>query len=309
VILVTGAAGFAGGHLLQRLAAEERVVAWTRAAPPSARARLEWQRVDLLDGDHVRRVVAAVQPTHVYHLAGSTHVGQSWRNTVDTLSANILTTHHLFDALRRVSQPCRVLLTGSATVYAPAEAPIAEEHALAPGSPYAVSKLAQERLGIRALAEDGLDVVLTRPFNHTGPGQRPDFAAPGMARQVALIERGAIPPVIRVGNLDARRDLTDVRDTVRAYELLMEKGTPGTVYNVASGEAHPIRAVLDGLIARSRVPVRVELDPNLLRPNDAPVFVGDASRLRAATGWEPEIGFDRMLDDLLAYWRSRPAGS
>jgi GDP-4-dehydro-6-deoxy-D-mannose reductase len=305
-VLVTGAAGFAGRHLLERLGSGE-TIAWTRAEPaPGGVPGALWQYVDLRDRTRVRDAIADIKPTHVYHLAGSTHVGQSWRQTADTLAANVLTTHHLFDALQRAGAPCRVLLSGSATVYAPSEEPLTEGHALAPTSPYAVSKLAQERLGARALAEDGLEIILTRPFNHTGPRQRPDFAAPGMARQIALIERGAIPPVIRVGNLDAKRDLTDVRDTVRAYTLLMDHGTPRTVYNVASGVARPIRAVLEGLIARSGLPVHVEVDPSLLRPNDVPVFVGSAERLRAATGWVPEVSFDRMLDDLLAYWRLQP---
>jgi GDP-4-dehydro-6-deoxy-D-mannose reductase len=305
-VLVTGAAGFAGRHLLERLGNGE-TVAWTRSEPaPGGSPEAHWQHVDLRDRTRVREAIADLKPTHVYHLAGSTHVGQSWRQAADTLSSNVLTTHHLFDALRRAGRPCRVLLSGSATVYAPSEAPLTEDHALAPTSPYGISKLAQECLGARALAEDGLEVILTRPFNHTGPRQRPDFAAPGMARQIALIERGVIPPVIKVGNLDARRDLTDVRDTVRAYTLLMEHGTPRTVYNVASGIARPIRAVLDGLIIRCGRPVRVDIDPSLLRPNDVPVFVGSAARLHAATGWAPEVSFDRMLDDLLAYWRLQP---
>jgi GDP-4-dehydro-6-deoxy-D-mannose reductase len=197
-----------------------------------------------------------------------------------------------------------VLVTGSATVYAPSATPLREDDPLAPASPYAVSKLAQEQLAARGWTEDGIDVILTRPFNHTGPRQRPAFAAPGFARQIALIERGAIDPLIKVGNLDTARDLTDVRDVVRAYALLMERGTPGTVYNVASGIARSMRAVLDALVTRSRVPVRISVDPERLRPRDTPVIVGDASRLRTATGWAPAIAFDRMLDDLLEYWRA-----
>jgi GDP-4-dehydro-6-deoxy-D-mannose reductase len=267
---------------------------------------VRWQRVDLLDADHVRRVIRSLQPTHVFHLAGSTHVGHSWRTPADTLAANVLTTHHLLDALRRCRQPCRVLVTGSATVYAASDEPLREEAPLAPANPYAVSKLAQERLAQRGVDEDGLAVVVTRSFNHTGPGQRTDFAASGIAHQIACAERGESAPVIRVGNLDARRDLCDVRDVARAYRLLMEAGTPGTVYNVASGTARSIRSVLEGLVKRSRVPVEIEIDAALLRPSDTPVFVGDASRLRAATGWRPEVPFERTLDDLLEYWRARP---
>jgi GDP-4-dehydro-6-deoxy-D-mannose reductase len=219
------------------------------------------------------------------------------------LSINVLGTHFLFDALRRADVHCRVLVPGSAMIYRAAPQPLDEDAPLAPGSPYAVSKLAQEQLGVRALAEDGLDVVLTRSFNHTGPRQRAGFFAPDMACQIAAIERGA-EPVIRVGNLDAGRDLTDVRDVVRAYALLMKAGTPGVVYNVASGVSRSMRAVLDGLVARARVPVRIETDLQRMRPHDFPFLVGDASRLRDATGWAPEISFDQMLDDLLNYWRA-----
>jgi GDP-4-dehydro-6-deoxy-D-mannose reductase len=240
----------------------------------------------------------------VYHCAGAAHVAQSWKNTTVPLAGNVLTTHYLLDAIRRVGVSCRVLVTGSASVYAASSHPLDEHARVAPASPYGVSKLAQEQLGLRAVTEDGIDVIVARAFNHTGPRQSPAFAAAGMARQVAQIERGDVPPVIRVGNLEAQRDLTDVRDTVRAYALLMASGVPGTIYNVASGVGRPIRTVLESLVARSRVPVRIETDPALFRPNDTPLVVGDAQRLRLATGWAPRIGFDQMLDDLLDYWRT-----
>lgn len=304
-VLVTGAAGFAGGHLLEHLAGRGAVTAWARSEPPADLARLaSWQAIDLLDRDRVRHEVRALRPAAVYHCAGAPHVGASWRDTAQPLASNVLTTHYLLDALRRAAAPCRVLITGSAMVYAPSTSPLREDDRVAPASPYALSKLAQEQLGLRGLTEDGLDVILTRPFNHTGPRQKPTFAAPGMARQIALIERGAIEPLMQVGNLDAERELTDVRDTVRAYALLMERGAPGTVYNVASGTGHAIRAILDALVARSRVPVEIRVDPARLRPQDTPVLVGDATRLRHATGWAPAISFDRMLDDLLDYWRA-----
>jgi GDP-4-dehydro-6-deoxy-D-mannose reductase len=243
----------------------------------------------------------------VFHCAGAAQVAQSWRDTSRPLASNVLTTHYLLDALRRHGSRCRVVIAGSATVYAPSSSPLGESAALAPASPYAVSKLAQEELGLRALAEDAVEVIVARAFNHTGPRQSADFFAPGIARQIALAERGAMAPTVKVGNLDAQRDLTDVRDIVRAYALLMEKGTPGTVYNVASGVGRQLRAVLDGLLRRSRVALRIEIDPARLRPRDTPTVVGDATRLRAATGWVPEIPFDRTLDDLLEYWRAQPA--
>ena len=304
-VLVTGAAGFAGSHLLEHLSAQGDVAAWSRRDPPQEVVQLaRWKQIDLLDRERVRAVIANLRPAFVYHCAGAAHVARSWKDTTVPLAGNVLTTHYLLDAIRRAGSPCRVLVTGSAAVYNTSSYPLTEDAPLAPASPYALSKLAQEQLGQRALAEDGIDVIVARSFNHTGPRQSPAFAAAGMARQIAQIERGDAPPVIRVGNLDAKRDLTDVRDTVRAYTALMERGLAGTTYNVASGVARSIRAVLDALVARSRVPVAIESDPALFRPNDTPIVLGDATRLRAATGWVPLIGFDRMLDDLLDYWRA-----
>jgi len=176
---------------------------------------------------------------------------------------------------------------------------------VAPSSPYALSKLAQEQLALRAFGDDGLSVIVARPFNHTGPRQTPAFVAPSMARQIALIEHGALEPVIRVGNLDARRDLSDVRDIVRAYAALMDRGRPGEIYNIGSGVGHSIATVLDALVSRSRVPVRIETDPARLRPSEVPSLVADSTRLREVTGWQPQITFDRMLDELLGYWRQQ----
>lgn len=306
IVLVTGAGGFAGSHLIEHLAGRGDLAGWTRSDPPPTLEHLAtWTRIDLLDRARVREEILALRPTAVYHCAGAAQVADSWRDTARPLANNVLATHYLLDALRRAGRPCRVIIPGSATVYAASAAPLHEEAELAPASPYAVSKLAQEQLGLRALTEDGIDVIVTRAFNHTGPRQSPAFAVAGMARQIAQIERGG-EPVIRVGNLDARRDLTDVRDTVRAYALLMEHGVPGTVYNVASGIGRPMRAVLDALIERSHVAVTVTVDPTRLRLHDTPVVVGDPTRLRAATGWAPRIDFDRTLDDLLAYWRIAP---
>ena len=291
VVLVTGAGGFAGSHLVEHLRTSRQVVGWTR------------QTVDLLDRQRVRDAIRELRPPQIYHCAGVPHVAESWRDTTQPLEGNVLATEHLFDALRREGIKCRVLVPGSATVYAPSSDPISETHALAPSSPYAISKLAQEQLALRAIEEDGLDVVLTRSFNHTGPRQTPAFVAPSMARQIALIERGKLEPVIKVGNLDAQRDLTDVRDVVRAYAALMRSGKTGVIYNVASGVGRPIRSILDALVSRSKVPVRIEIDQSRMRPNDVPIVVGDASRVTTETGWRPEITFDRMLDDLLTYWR------
>jgi GDP-4-dehydro-6-deoxy-D-mannose reductase len=269
-------------------------VAWTR------------QIVDLLDRDRVRAAIRELRPAQIYHCAGVPHVAESWRDTAQPLEGNVLATEHLFDALRSEGIRCRVLVPGSATVYAPSPEPISETDPIAPASPYAISKLAQEQLALRAIQEDGLEVVLTRSFNHTGPRQTPAFVAPSMARQIALIERGQLEPVIKVGNLDAQRDVTDVRDVARAYAGLMQSGKTGVVYNVASGVARSIRSILEALVSRSKVPVRIEVDQTRMRPNDVPVVVGNHSRLTESTGWHPQVSFDQMLDDLLSHWRGQP---
>jgi GDP-4-dehydro-6-deoxy-D-mannose reductase len=260
--------------------------------------------LDLLDPAAVLAGIAAVRPTAVYHCAGAAHVGDSWSRTGDTLAINVLCTHHVLEALRRVGLAPRVVIPSSALVYQQSDKAIGEEGRLGPASPYALSKLAQEMTGIRAMVEDGVPVLISRSFNHVGPRQDPGFFASSFARQIALIEAGRAAPVIHVGNLAARRDLTDVRDTVRAYRLLMKSGRPGHVYNVCSGRAYPIREILDGLIACARVPIEVHVDPARYRPHDTPVLLGNPQRMRDELGWGSEIPMEQTLRDLLGYWRS-----
>jgi len=301
---VTGAAGFAGGHLLELLSGREDLVAWTRAAAaPAVTGEARWQAIDLLDRDRVRSALRELRPVQVYHLAGTPHVAESFGDTAKPLAGNVLATHHLFDGLRRAGVSCRVLVSGSATVYASSDSPLTEQSPLGPASPYAVSKLAQEQLGLRAVTEDGLDVIVARAFNHTGRRQKPSFMASGIARQIALIEHGQLDPILRIGNTAPSRDLSDVRDVVRAYEALMRTGTPGAVYNVASGIGHTVREILDAFLTRCRLEVRVEVDPGRVRRNDVPVLIGDPTRLQQSTGWRPQISFDEMIDDLLEFWR------
>ena len=244
VILVTGAAGFAGSHLLDRLTRNgSEVVAWHRTGgtpppvdPPAPGARVRWQAVDLLDGDAVYHAIAELRPAAIYHCAGAAHVGRSWEHTTGTLAVNVHGTHHLFEALRRARVRARVVLPSSALVYGTSEDALTEDDRLLPRSPYALSKLAQEMVGQHA-ADDELQVTIARAFNHVGPRQDPHFAASGFARRIADIEAGRWEPEIAVGNLNARRDLTDVRDTIRAYQLILERGASGRAYNVCSGEA------------------------------------------------------------------------
>jgi GDP-4-dehydro-6-deoxy-D-mannose reductase len=306
-ILVTGAAGFAGSHLLDMLAGDgSRLVAWHRpgGTPPRAGGGVTWAPVDLLDQPTVAHAIAELQPAIVYHCAGAAHVGRSWDKTEATLAINVRGTHHLLEALRRSSAATRVMVPSSALVYRPANEPLTEDHPLVPSDPYGVSKLAQELLGTRAAA-DGLDVTIARPFNHMGPRQDPEFAASGFARSIADIEAGRSAPEIAVGNLDAKRDLTDVRDTVRAYRTIVERGRPGRTYNVCSGRAIAIGDLLDMLLVRARVPIDVRVDAARFRPNDVPLLLGNPSRIRDELGWAPIIPLEQTLDDLLNYWRGR----
>jgi GDP-4-dehydro-6-deoxy-D-mannose reductase len=289
---VTGARGFVGRYLVEHLeSAGADVTGWGR------------EHVDLLDRRAVWRAMADLRPSVVYHCAGAAHVGQSFNDIADTLAANVLGTHHVLDALRNAGVGARVLITGSSLVYRPSDRALREEDPTGPATPYAVSKLAQEMLGGRGIKEDRQQVLLTRPFNHTGPRQDPTYAAPTFAQQIALIEKGRMRPEIVVGNLDASRDLHDVRDTIRAYTTIVERGEAGRVYNVCSGQAFKMRDVLDRLVAMSTVPVTVTIDPARYRPSDNLMLWGDRSRIEQELGWKPEIPLNQTLSDLLDYWR------
>jgi len=306
VVLVTGAGGFAGGHLIELLAGSADLVGWSRTQPPPEIAALaKWQRVDILDREQVTDTIAMLRPDSIFHCAGLPHVAESWADTAAPLATNVLGTHRLIEAVERVGARCRIVVTGSAQVYAPSNEPIAEDDRIAPSSPYALSKLAQEQLALRSNS-DTVAIIVTRPFNHTGPRQKPSFLAPSVARQIVMFERGLLEPVLKVGNLDPSRDIMDVRDAVRAYAALMKTGTPGTIYNVASGVARPVRSIVEALVSRARVPVRIEQDPSRIRPSDVPVLAGNPRRLKQSTGWSPQVSFEKMVDDLLDYWRAQP---
>lgn len=305
-VLVTGATGFAGSHLIDLLASSEVTIsAWHRpnGAPTTRAPGVRWQPVDLRDRQAVASALAEVRPDHVYHCAGASHVGESWRTATATFVTNVQGTHHLVECIRTLGLKTRLLVPSSALVYTTQTAPLREDSPIGPSSPYGVSKLAQEL--VAADDPQALHVSIARAFNHIGPRQSPAFVASAFARRIAVIEAGGAPRELRVGNLDARRDLTDVRDTVRAYRLIVEQGRPGRVYNVCSGEAISVRDLLDMLLARARVPIAVTVDPALYRPNDNPIVVGDSSRLREETGWQPSIPIERTLDDLLEYWRQQ----
>lgn len=307
--LITGATGFAGGHLLDALRRDgSKVYGWHNPggrAPQGSDAGVEWAAVDMLDKAAVHRALSTVHPSAIYHCAGVADVHHAWKTPTAALRMNVLGTHHLLDAAKALGLSCPILVTCSALVYRPSSEPLTEDHPLNPTSPYGISKLGQEMVA----SSSPLPTLVARPFNHAGPRQDVHYATSAFARQIVEIEDGRCDAVLRVGNLESRRDITDVRDTVLAYRALVEKGTPHRPYNVCSGHAYRIGDLLDILIGLARVHVQIEVDPDRLRPSDVPFLVGSPERIAAETGWRAQIPIERTLGDLLDYWRTarRPA--
>jgi GDP-4-dehydro-6-deoxy-D-mannose reductase len=265
---------------------------------------------DLRDPQATRVLIETVRPDRIYHLAGQAHVGESWNNPWETIETNLRAQVNLLDAVVVAGLRPRVLVVGSADEYgpvAPEDLPLDENRPLRPDSPYSVSKVGQDMLGIQYFLSYELPIVRVRPFNHLGPRQSRRFVAASFAAQIAAIEAGRQPPLLKVGNLTARRDFTDVRDVVRAYALVLEQGEAGEVYNIGSGQSRPIAELLDTLLSLSPAKIEIEADPRRLRPSDLPDLVCDASRLRARTGWAPQIGWRQTLEDLLDYERALAA--
>jgi GDP-4-dehydro-6-deoxy-D-mannose reductase len=311
--LITGINGFVGGHLAEWLLHLGGWDIWgVSRTLPLGLAHLNDDvrpvQADLRDAEAVRQVIEQVRPEVVFHLAGQTFVPESFSHPADTLTTNILAQLHIFLALIELELPCRVLVAGSNEEYGPIrpeDVPVDEDTPLRPASPYGVSKVAQDMLALQYHQSHQLDVVRVRPFNHIGPRQSERFVASSFAAQIARIEQGQQPPVLRVGNLSARRDFTDVRDMVRAYVLAVETGEAGQVYNIGSGTPVAIQDLLDRLLAASSAMVEVQTDPARMRPVDIPTVACDARSFRERTGWQPQIDLDQTLRDILDDWRAR----
>ncbi len=295
--LITGAGGFVGVHLVRHLEEQgDDVVQLERNV----------DGIDITDADALTDAVVAAKPEAVYHLAGAADVGGSWAEPRSTFLANALGTLNVLEASREAGAE-RVLAVTSADVYGRVtqdELPLDESQPLRPVSPYAASKVAADALAQQAWLGHKLPVVRVRAFNHLGPGQSDRFVAPSVAARIAHNERDGGDEV-PIGNMTPRRDVTDVRDVVRAYRLLVEAGEAGAVYNVCRGSAVSVEQLAQALIGMARKPMRLVSDPALQRPVDIPVLVGDNSALRRATGWEPTIPLEQTLSDVLADWRAR----
>lgn len=311
-ILITGVGGFVGGHLLRHLlenAPDDEFHGTTLAdAPRPEVASLTCHNINLKDEQAVRDLIAQVQPDHIYHLAAQASPRVSFKTPWNTLENNIHSQLNVIQACVALNIQPRMLVVSSAEIYGPVKPenlPVREDTPLRPTSPYGVSKIAQDMLGLQYHLSHRLPIIRVRPFNHIGPGQSEGFVATDFAIQIARIEAGQQPAVMEVGNLTAQRDFSDVRDVVRAYQLVMEQGAAGAVYNVASGHAHSIQEVLDILLSYSTTSIEVRVDPARMLPVDVPVIQGDASLLRETTGWQPTIAFEQTLLDVLNDCRKR----
>jgi GDP-4-dehydro-6-deoxy-D-mannose reductase len=315
-ILVTGITGFAGGALAEallarpdvRLSGFSRGTAWPALWAHLAQ-RVPLHQADLQDSQSIAKALQQVQPEQVYHLAGYAQVGRSFQDADAAWAGNLTVTRALYDAVSQWGGKPRILFVGSGLIYGDTTGPDevqTELTPLRPNSPYAVSKAAADLASYQYWRHPGHDIVRARPFNHIGPGQSPEFAIANFARQIIAIERGRQPPVLETGNLTPRRDLTDVRDMVNAYLLLMEKGRTGEAYNIASGTLHTMQSVLERLLSLAGLKVEVRPRSALVRSTELVGVRVDTTKLRQATGWVPRYSLDQTLRDTLDFWRQQP---
>ncbi|MFQ6031730.1 MAG: GDP-mannose 4,6-dehydratase [Candidatus Zixiibacteriota bacterium] len=313
-VLITGIAGFVGSHLAELLLKKgEEVFGITLPGESLENIReikkeLHLTNGDITDFDRLTSIVRRINPDEIYHLAALSSVGKSFALPLDTVEVNIRGTLYLLEILRNTRKKARILIVGSSDMYGvvkPKDIPINEETPLLPVSPYGTSKAACDLLAYQFFKSYGVQTIRARAFNHTGPRQGIGFVVSDFASQVAKIEAGILPPVMKVGNLLSKRDISDVRDIVKGYRLLMKKGKPGEAYNICSGKAYSIKEVLRILICFSKKKIRVKIDEKKNRPAEIPVLAGDNSKMRKATGWKPKISIETTLEDTLNFWRRK----
>ena len=316
-VLITGITGMAGSHLADYLIKQPGVevmgtLRWRSKTEniEHLRERVNFIECELKDPFSVRSLISQTKPDIIFHLAAQSFVPTSWNSPQDTLVNNILSEVNIFEAVRQTDIDPVIQIACSSEEYGlvyPDEVPITENNPLRPLSPYAVSKVSQEYLAYQYHKSYGLKTIVTRTFNHTGPRRGQVFVTSNFARQVAEIEKGLKDPVLEVGNLSAKRDFTDVRDTVRGYWLAVTKGVPGEVYQICSGQAYSIQEVIDILLSLTKAKIEVRQDPARMRPSDVPILLGSYEKFQRQTGWQPEIHFEQTIRDLLDYWRERVA--
>ena len=314
-VLITGITGFAGSHLadhcLERGGMDVYgIIRWRSRTEniEHLQGKIKLLECDLRDATSTRDVIEEIRPDQIFHLAAQSFVPTSWRAPTESLVTNVIGQLNIFEAMRKINLKARIQIACSSEEYGMVydnELPVTEEQPLRPLSPYGVSKVGQDVLGYQYFMSYKMDIVRTRGFNHTGPRRAPVFVVSDFAKQIADIEKGLKEPVLYVGNLDAERDFTDVRDIVRAYYLSLEKGRSGEVYNLCSEKSWKIRDLLDRLLSQTDAKIEVKQDPARLRPSDVPRLRGDCSRFRRDTGWAPRIPFEQTLADMLDYWRHR----
>jgi len=306
-VLVTGASGFVGPYLVRELKTQGwHVWALSRSGAPVEGATPV--RADLLDRGAIQHIIQDIRPDVIFHLAAQSSVFSSFEHPIYTIENNTLGAANLLYSALDIDPKPRIIAIGSAEEYGkvkPNELPIDEKQPLAPISPYAVSKAAQTLLALSLHESQELPVTVLRPFNHTGPGQKPRLVIPSIAEQIARIEAGLSEPVIRVGNTESKRDFTDVRDIVKAYVLAVDRSRSGEIYNIGTGRSVSIQWILEFLVGQSKMDIKVETDPNRLRPSDIPELRCNPEKFRRDTGWEAHIPLEQTLIDILDYWRDR----
>jgi GDP-4-dehydro-6-deoxy-D-mannose reductase len=315
-VLITGITGFAGSHLADYVLDNHPdvqvfgMIRWRSRMENilHIQDRLSLIEADLKDMASLKKCLIEVHPDRIFHLAAQSFVPTSWKCPAETFAINAIGQINLFEAILSLGISPKIQIAGSSEEYGfvnSDEIPMKETNPLRPLSPYAVSKVAQDLLGWQYFKSYGMNIVRTRGFNHTGPRRGDVFICSNFAKQIVEIEKNKREPILYVGNLEAKRDFTDVRDMVRAYWLGLEKGVPGEVYNLGTGKTYSMQEILDMLLDISGVDVKIQVDPERLRPSDVPVLLSDSTKFRDLTGWEPLISFDRSLKDLLDYWRER----
>lgn len=308
--MLIGAAGFVGKYLMQYLHDECNMEVHVTKLPHEQihNKSVAVYDLDILKKEQIISLFYEVRPDYIYHLAAQSSVGLAWKDPCLTVDVNIKGSVNVMDAVRELYYKPRILLIGSGEEYGhikDGETPITETNMIRPGNIYAATKVCQNMIGsIYAQAYD-INIMMVRAFNHIGPNQEPMFVVADFCKQVAEIERGLRNPIIYVGNLQTKRDFTDVRDVVRAYKMLIEKGISGETYNVGSGHAISIQEILELIISLTDVPIKIEIDSNKIRPVDIPIIEADTTKLRELTNWEPEISLRQTIEETLSYWRKK----